>query len=102
MAVARGSAFRTVAVAAGLLCGALGAPAAHAQSAPPPAPVLQAYQELFAASQKEKRGLMFYVRGHAIGGAVTKVLGNDAVEIRNQTYGRIVIRIDQIDAVAMN
>jgi hypothetical protein len=29
-------------------------------------------------------------------------MGNDAVEIRNQTYGRIIIRMDQIDAVAIN
>lgn len=64
--------------------------------------VAQAYQELFSVSQKEKRGLMFFVKGQQIGGAVTKVIGNDAVEVRNQTYGRIVIRIDQIDAVAIN
>jgi hypothetical protein len=61
-----------------------------------------AYQELFAVSQKEKKGLMFWVGGQTIGGAVTKVIGSEAVEVRNQTYGRIIIRIDRIDALAIN
>jgi endonuclease YncB( thermonuclease family) len=75
----------------------------HAQgTAAPRDLVIQAYQELFAQSQKEKRGLMFYVKGQQIGGAVTRVIGNDAVEVRNQTHSRIIIRIDQIDAVAIN
>jgi len=72
----------------------------YAQSTP--APVAQAYQELFAASQKDKKGLAFYVKGQMIPGVVTRVMGNEAVEVRNQTYGRIVIRIDSIDALAMN
>ena len=59
----------------------------------------QAFQELFAASQKDKKGLTFYVKGQTIPGVVTKV-GGDAVEVRNQTHGRIVIRIESIDAVA--
>jgi hypothetical protein len=75
---------------------------AHAQSPGVPSGVLQAYQELFAASQKDKRGLMFYVRGQQIGGGVVRVIGNDAVEVRNQTYGRIIIRLDAIDGVAAN
>src|SRR5215217_319921 len=62
----------------------------------PSSAVMQAYQELFNVSLKEKRGLMFFVKGQQIGGAVTKVMGNDAIEVRNQTYGRILIRIDQI------
>ena len=74
----------------------------HAQGTAPRDIVVQAYQDLFTQSQKEKRGLMFYVKGQQIGGAVTRVLGNDAVEVRNQSYGRVIIRIDQIDALAIN
>ena len=82
---------------------ALALPAtASAQSPALPSGVLQAYQELFAASQKDKRGLMFYVRGQQIGGGVVRVIGSDAVEVRNQTHGRIIIRLDAIDAVAAN
>ena len=74
----------------------------HAQSTAPRDIVVQAFQDLFTQSQKEKKGLMFYVKGQQIGGAVTRILGNDAVEVRNQSYGRIIIRIDQIDALAIN
>jgi len=64
--------------------------------------VIQLYQELFAASQKDKRGLTFHVNGQSIAGVVTRVVGTEAVEVRNQTHGRIVIRLDRIDAVAAN
>jgi hypothetical protein len=94
---------RKLVVSIAMLVSLVSAGASYAQTpAATPGPVLSAYQELFSLSQKEKRGLMFYVRGQSIGGAVTKVIGSDAVEIRNQQYGRIVIRIDQIDAVAIN
>ncbi len=61
---------------------------------------MKAYQELFEQSMKEKRGLMFYVNGQAIGGGIVKVNDAGFVEIRNQTYTHILIRVDQIDAVA--
>jgi hypothetical protein len=52
-------------------------------------------------SYAEKKGLMFHVQGQAIGGAVIAVL-DDAVIVRNQEYGRILIRFERIDAVAGN
>ena len=88
-------------VLAALILG-LGWTAAPTYAQGTPAPGAQAYQELFAASQKDKKGLAFYVKGQMIPGVVTRVIGNEAVEVRNQTYGRIVIRLDSIDAVAMN
>ncbi|HEX2827820.1 MAG TPA: hypothetical protein VHP37_15820 [Burkholderiales bacterium] len=92
---------RFIAVSAFLAALALPAPVL-AQSPGVPTGVSQAWQELFTVSQKDKRGLMFYVRGQQIGGGVVRVIGNDAVEVRNQTYGRIIIRLDHIDAVAAN
>jgi hypothetical protein len=62
----------------------------------------QAYQELFERSAKEKKGLNIYVRGQTIGAVFVKMIGSDAIEVRNQSYGRIVIRLDSIDAVAIN
>jgi hypothetical protein len=59
------------------------------------------YQELFEHSQKEKKGLVFYVRGQTIAGIVIRLIGNEGVEVRNQSYSRILIRLDSIDAVAM-
>jgi len=78
-----------------LLVSIVGPPGAVAQ-------VAQSYQELFEHSQKEKKGLMFYVKGQTIAGVVIRLIGNEGVEVRNQTYGRIIIRLDSIDAVAMN
>jgi hypothetical protein len=63
---------------------------------------MKAYKELFDWSMKEKKGLMFYVNGQTIGGAVTRINDAGYVEVRNQTYGRIIIRAEQIDAVAAN
>lgn len=63
--------------------------------------VSQSFRELLEKSEKERKGLMFYVRGQTIGGAVTKI-GPDYVEMKNQTYGRIVIKLDSIDAIAIN
>src|SRR5262245_7268555 len=61
----------------------------------------QSYKELFERSEKEKKGLTFYVKGQTISGVIVKV-GTDAIEIRNQTFSRIIIRLDSIDGVAMN
>jgi len=61
----------------------------------------QSIRELLEKSEKERKGLMFYVKGQTIGGAVTKI-GTDYVEVKNQTYSRIIIRFDSIDAVAIN
>ena len=33
---------------------------------------------------------------------VVRVIGADAVEVRNQTFSRIIIRLDSIDALAIN
>jgi hypothetical protein len=71
-------------------------PWASAQS-----PAAQNFRELFDRSEKENKGLMFYVRGQTIPGVVVKI-GAETVEVRNQTYGRVIIRLDSIDAVAIN
>lgn len=63
---------------------------------------VQAYQELIEQSQKEKKGLTFFIKGQNIAGIVTKMIGSEAVEVRNQTHSRVIIRLDQVDAVAIN
>jgi hypothetical protein len=63
--------------------------------------VKESFRELLERSEKERKGLNFYVRGQTIGGAVTKI-GPDYVEVKNQTYSRIIIKIDSIDAIAIN
>lgn len=63
--------------------------------------VSQTFREVFERSQKDNKGVMIYFRGQSIGGVVIKI-NTDSVELRNQQYGRIVIRLDSIDGVAGN
>ena len=62
----------------------------------------QAFRELLEMSMKEKKGLTFYVNGQTIVGGVIRFIGEDAVEVKNREFGRIIIRLDRIDAVAAN
>lgn len=59
------------------------------------------FKDLLDASAKDKKGLVFYVKGQTIAGVVTKVQG-DLIEVKNQTHGRILIKSSSIDAVAGN
>ena len=61
----------------------------------------QVFKELLEMSQKEKKGLTFYVNGQVIAGGVVRI-NEDTVEIKNREFGRIIIRLDRIDAVAAN
>ena len=58
-------------------------------------------RELLEASQHEKKGVVLYVKGQSIAGAVVKTSA-DTVEMRSREYNRIVVRIDAIDAAAMS
>ena len=58
-------------------------------------------RELFEASQKDKKGLMLYVKGQAIPGVVVSISEN-SIEMKSREYSRIVVKIDSIDAVAMS
>jgi len=60
-----------------------------------------AMRELLEASQNEKKGVMVYLTGASIGGAVVKV-ASDTVELRSREYSRIVVKLDAITAVAMS
>lgn len=64
--------------------------------------VTESFRELLARSEKENKGLTFYVRGQTISGVVVKVIGSEAVEIRNREFSRIIIRLESIDGVAIN
>ena len=58
-------------------------------------------REVLEASQNDKKSVMLYMKGQSLGGAVVKV-GGDTVELRSREYSRIVVKIDAIDAIAMN
>jgi hypothetical protein len=73
---------------------ALACAAAHAADVP------AGIEQALAAALQDKRGITLYVGGQAIGGAVTRIEPGKWVELKNQTAGRIVVRIDRIDAIA--
>jgi hypothetical protein len=60
-----------------------------------------AMRELLEAGQKEKKGIMLYLKGQSISGIVVKIAG-ETVELKSREYTRIVVRVDAIDALAMN
>ena len=67
---------------------------AHADDAP------RAIEQALAAAQTDKRGVNLYVAGQVIPGLVVRIEPGQWVELRNQQFSRIVVRLDRIDAVA--
>ena len=61
-----------------------------------------AYQQLLELSEKEKKSLTFYVEGQTIAGIVVKMSGNEAVEVRNQSHSRLIIRLESVNAIGLN
>ena len=49
---------------------------------------------------ENKRGILLYVGGQTLAGAVTRIEAGQWVELRSQQWGKIVVRIDRIDAIA--
>ena len=64
------------------------------------ADAVKGIEAALVAAQQDKRGITIYVAGQTIGGAVTKVEPGAWVEMKNQTSGKIIVRIDRIDAIA--
>jgi hypothetical protein len=64
--------------------------------------VTESFRELLDRSEKAKKGVTLYVRGQTISGVVVKVIGAEAVEIRNREFSRIIIRLESIDGVSIN
>jgi hypothetical protein len=69
-------------------------PAAHAMDA------LPGIEQALGAALQDKRGITLYVAGQTISGAVTRIEAGKWVEMRNQQYGRIIVRLDRIDGIA--
>jgi hypothetical protein len=76
-----------------LACAATGMPAIGKE--------ISMFKSLLEASQQEKRGVVLYVKGQQIAGAVLRI-DAETVEMRNREYSRIVVRLDSIDAAAMS
>ncbi len=62
---------------------------------------MELFKELIETSLKEKRGLTIFIKGQTIAGIVTQIIGLEAIEVRNQTYRRVIIRLDAVEAMAI-
>lgn len=60
------------------------------------------FKDLIETSMKEKRGLTIFLKGQTIAGIVTQIIGLQAIEVRNQTFSRIIVRLDAIEAMAIS
>ena len=58
------------------------------------------FRSILEASQSDKKGLMLWVKGQSIPGIVVKI-DADSVELRSREYGRVIVRLDSLDAAAM-
>ena len=73
---------------------------ALASGAAAAADAVKGIEQALVAAQQDKRGITIYVAGQTIGGAVTRVEPGQWVELKNQTHGKIIVRLDRIDAIA--
>ena len=60
---------------------------------------MDAFREILEWSMKEKKGLTFWIHGQTVGGAVVRMIGNDAVEIRSQQHSKVIVKLASVDAV---
>ena len=88
--------FRTTAARQALAALAL----ACASGAATAADATHGIEQALVTALQDKRGITLYVAGQTLGGAVTRIEAGQWVELRNQTAGRILVRLDRIDAVA--
>ena len=63
---------------------------------------MELFKELIELSHKEKRGLTIFIKGQTVAGIVTQIIGLEAIEVRNQTFSRVIIRLDAVDAMAIS
>jgi hypothetical protein len=61
---------------------------------------LPGIEQALNAAMQDKRGITLYVNSQAISGAVTRIEAGKWVELRNQQFGRILVRLDRIDGIA--
>ncbi len=59
------------------------------------------FKELIEQSQAERRGLTVFINGQTLVGIVVKIDGAESIEMTSQTFRRIIVRVEAIDAIAV-
>jgi hypothetical protein len=73
---------------------------AHAETAPD-STFQGELKSILARGLESKRGIVFHVNGSEVAGVVKRIL-SDAVIVSNQQNATVLIRLDRIDAVALD
>lgn len=61
-----------------------------------------AVEDVLNQSLTQKKGLAIYIGGQVINAIFVKRIDANSIEVKNQTYGRIIIRMDRVDAIAIS
>lgn len=61
-----------------------------------------AVEEVLNQSVTQKKGMAIYIGGQVINAIFVKRIDANTIEVKNQTFGRIIIRMDRVDAIAMS
>ena len=59
-------------------------------------------EEVLNQSLTQKKGVAIYVGGQVINAIFVKRIDANTIEVKNQTFGRIIIRMDRVDAIALS
>lgn len=61
-----------------------------------------AIEEVLNQSLAQKKGMSIYIGGQVINAIFVKRIDANTIEVKNQTFGRIIIRMDRVDAIAIS
>ena len=61
-----------------------------------------AVEEILSQSLAQKKGLSIYIGGQVINAIFVKRIDANTIEVKNQTFGRIIVRMDRVDAIAIS
>lgn len=61
-----------------------------------------AVDEILNTSLNQKKGLSIYMAGQVINCVFVKRIDGNTIEVRNQQFSRIILRVDRIDAIALS
>jgi len=60
-----------------------------------------AVEEVLNQSLTQKKGMAIYIGGQVINAIFVKRIDATTIEVKNQSFGRIIIRMDRVDAIAI-
>lgn len=60
-----------------------------------------AIEEVLNQSLAQKKGMAIYIGGQVINAIFVKRIDGNTIEVKNQSFARILIRLDRVDAIAI-